>query len=128
MSDLCFNEIFNGKNFCAFEVEDLGSKDRMIFIYDPRQNCVVALRSTRLTELSIAFVVERNFPFLCRTAWDYFMTLYKKSTSMNENMIKFVRFVNPATLQGLDIKFTSDDKAAIDGAKNNSIINEDLRL
>ena len=128
MSDLCFNEIFNGKNFCAFEVEELATKEKLIFIYDPRQNCVVALRSTHLTQLSIAFIVERNFPFLCKNAWDYFMTLYRKSTVSNENMIRFVRFINPATLQGLNIKLTEDDKNLVNSMKNNSIINEDLRL
>ena len=128
MSQPSFNEVYDGKHFCAFEVIELGTNEKMMFIYDPRQNCVVALRSTDIKRLSIAFIVETNFPFLCKNAWDYFMTLYKKSTASNENMIKFVRFVNPATMQGLDIKFTEDDKKVMDAMKNNSIINEDFRL
>lgn len=128
MSQPSFNEVYDGKHYCAFEVMELGTNEKLMFIYDPKQNCVVALRSTNLQQLSIAFIVETNFPFLCKNAWEYFMTLYKKSKSMNENMIKFVRFVNPATMQGLDLKFTEDDKQVMDNMRNNSIINEDLRL
>ena len=128
METAYFNEVYNGKHFCAFEVEELATKERLMYIYDPRQNCVVALRSTNLSELSIAFVVETNFPWFSKNAWEYFQKLYQKSISHNENMIRFVRFVNPANMQTLDLKMTGEQQSAIDNFKNNSIIDTDIRL
>lgn len=89
----------NKDRFLAFEVQDMNSMAKMIYLYDPDRNAVVMIESTERTTMNMYMVVDKDFPWMCRNAYEYFQCIYKKANSINENSIRFLHWIDPRNLR-----------------------------
>lgn len=97
----------------GFEVEDIGTRKNYTFVYDPFSQAVIGYDTSINTVPSNKqiFKYTKEFPFECKTAYDYFLYLYGKSTKFeSDNNTYFLGWINHYTFRPLEDEYPEDEQ------------------
>lgn len=87
----------------AFEVEDINTRQNFTFKYNPYDESVTTIDTTINKPSKVIIFYNKDFPFECKSAYDYFVYLYNKSLTHKDNTnIFFIGWVNPSNYLPID--------------------------
>ncbi|MDY8021087.1 hypothetical protein [Paenibacillus polymyxa] len=96
----------------AFEIENVNTRKNYSYAYNPYDQSVccydTSINQIPANKRIMAF--KDSFPFECATAYDYFVYIYKRSTSMKDLPWCFLGWVNPTSFKPIEDETCPENK------------------